>query len=524
MFNQAGASHSAADTKTYYEALSPNAAFLLEALPISPSTKFIVRSTPIRQNFNVYALQAGEGDVNSEIEPIAKRIEARKPNVFSSIFDPNSDTFRTIVLLLTFLPLVANYFAYDCVAALSSYIKSDFNLNNKEFGLLYTVYEIPNIVMPIIAGVLIDKIGLRLGILIAMVVVLLGVSLTASGPLVHSFTIMLMGRAFYGLGAECIYVGMDVLYAKWFRSKGLALAIGLGTTFGRLGDVMSFNLAPFLAERFHDYKVAMLAGVGFALAGLVSCILYFFMDLKGEKRLQAQTKEQNEAIESSIPSSTDIIPEMEEGHIMDDDSHQSVLARIKTLPPIFWVLAVVCICYYSTYFPLQAFAPGLIEAKYAFTPEVSARITGILSIVSTLLNPVMGYIVDKVDIRAAAVTVAGCVMIPALLLLGFSPIHPAVPIFAIGLAMVMVPPSIWSALALSIPPKQYGLAYGLMTSLFNIGLMSAYFFLGFLIDYFGRADYVVGASLAMVMVVGLSAAIVWLTMTNRTKRAESKAA
>ena len=60
--------------------------------------------------------------------------------------------------------LMGSYFCYDIPAALSIYLEDTDNpwhLTAKQVNLLYTVYSIPNIFLPLLGGIFLDKIGVK---------------------------------------------------------------------------------------------------------------------------------------------------------------------------------------------------------------------------------------------------------------------------------------------------------------------------------------------------------------------------
>lgn len=48
------------------------------------------------------------------------------------------------------------------------------NLSTTEFNLLYSVYSFPNIVLPLIGGFILDKIGSRKGVFIFTIILIFG--------------------------------------------------------------------------------------------------------------------------------------------------------------------------------------------------------------------------------------------------------------------------------------------------------------------------------------------------------------
>ena len=72
-------------------------------------------------------------------------------------------------------------------------------MTNAEFGLLYSAYSVPNVVVPLFGGILLDRIGVRLGLLICLYLVAVGTGIVAMAPhFENSFFLMLLGRFIFG--------------------------------------------------------------------------------------------------------------------------------------------------------------------------------------------------------------------------------------------------------------------------------------------------------------------------------------
>ena len=57
---------------------------------------------------------------------------------------------------------VAPYFCYDNPAPLKTKLKEPpFNLTDGQFNDLYSIYSLPNMVLPLFGGVFMDKIGIK---------------------------------------------------------------------------------------------------------------------------------------------------------------------------------------------------------------------------------------------------------------------------------------------------------------------------------------------------------------------------
>ncbi|HJN05513.1 MAG TPA: MFS transporter, partial [Bacteroidales bacterium] len=128
------------------------------------------------------------------------------------------------ILILVGFILSVNYYFYDAFSTLKDLMSKEFGFTNVQYGLFVAFYSIPNtfLLMAVIGGVILDKIGIRRTGFIFVFFMALGAFITAYGGsqiyseggfgynFMQSFLpsyspelkMMLIGRFFYGLGAE----------------------------------------------------------------------------------------------------------------------------------------------------------------------------------------------------------------------------------------------------------------------------------------------------------------------------------
>lgn len=57
---------------------------------------------------------------------------------------------------------MGSYFCYDNPAPLKTDLtKEPYNLSESQWSGLYSIYSFPNMVLPLVGGIFIDKIGIR---------------------------------------------------------------------------------------------------------------------------------------------------------------------------------------------------------------------------------------------------------------------------------------------------------------------------------------------------------------------------
>jgi MFS family permease len=119
------------------------------------------------------------------------------------------------------------------------------------FHLMYSVYSLPNVILPIVGGVLIYKFGYRLMFLIFGFCVLLGQLLFSLGCSTHSVPLMLLGRIIFGLGGESLNTTQYAIIVEWFAVNQIAFALGVCLSFARFGNVLNDVISPRIATVFY---------------------------------------------------------------------------------------------------------------------------------------------------------------------------------------------------------------------------------------------------------------------------------
>jgi MFS family permease len=84
--------------------------------------------------------------------------------------------------------------------------------------------------------------------------------------------------------------------------------------------------------------------------------------------------------------------------------------------------------------------------------------------------PFAGRLVDRMGRRATLMMGGAFLMIPCYILLAFTMIPPRWPMILLGAAFVLVPAAMWPAVPLIVDEKRVGTAFGLMTTIQNLGL------------------------------------------------------
>ena len=152
-----------------------------------------------------------------------------------------------------------------------------------------------------------------------------------------------VGFMIFGCGVEMAGITVSRGIVKWFKGHEMALAMGSEMALARLGVATCMIFSPVFAKLGGDIDVSrsVAFGVVLLMIALIMFIVYFFMD----KKLDAQT---GEAEEKDDPFKISDI-----GNILRSSG--------------FWLVALLCVLYYSAIFPFQKYAVNMLQCNLTFT-------------------------------------------------------------------------------------------------------------------------------------------------------------
>ena len=322
------------------------------------------------------------------------------------------------------------------------------------------MYHVAAILFVLIGGFLIDRLGTRKASLAFSLLVLVGAVVVWQA---RSIPVMYLGRFIFGAGSEPLIVAQSAILARWFKGKELALSFGIALTVSRLGTLFAFNTGEQISSQFGSFRYALLAAVFCCVLSLLANFVYIVMDRRGERLLRLKDSETEDKIVFSV---------------------------IKKFKPTFWLVALLCMTFYSAIFPFTALSTDFFVdkwgiARYAESSggflhgvfnnflhmfSTAGGITGIIIFASMIFAPFAGRMVDKVGRRASLMILGSLILIPSHALMGLTRINPVFPMIALGAAFVLVPAAMWPSIPLIVSKERVGTAFGLMTAIQNIGL------------------------------------------------------
>lgn len=390
------------------------------------------------------------------------------------------------VLILVGFVLSVNYYFYDAFSTLKDALRAEFDFTNSQYGLFISAYSIPNtfLLMAVLGGIILDKFGIRrtgFGFIFFMT---LGAVLTAYGASDYysnggfafsafssflpqysaELKMMLLGRFFFGLGAETSIVVVSKILVKWFKGKNLALAFGLKVGFGRLGTFAALNLSPIVAkEDGSNLSNAIWLAAILVCTGLLAFIVYMLIDAKLDKQLDLHEDASVEKEKEKPFSINDI------GKLLSNRA--------------YLYIALLCVTFYSAVFPFLAYVPDFFSDKFGLNSIDSGKLTSLLPLGTLFFTPFFGWLIDRKGRSATAMIFGATTLLTVHLIFAFTYISPSIPIIFLGIAFSLVPAAMWPSMVKLVDERQIGTAYGLMYSIQNLGLFAFPLLAGAILDY-----------------------------------------
>lgn len=370
---------------------------------------------------------------------------------------------RWLALFIIAFTMMAAYYVNDVMAPLKSMLESDLNWTSGEFGFFTGAYSFLNVflLMLIWGGLILDKFGIRFTGMLATILMVGGtlaeyVAITRFGgstEIVWGYKLDVFlasaGYAVFGVGAEVAGITVTKIIAKWFHGKEMALAMGVQVALARVGSQVAYAVAIPVAKHWH-LDTPLFIGLIILIAGLVSFLCFTFMDRKLDRQVTIDTS-----------SSAD-----------EKFSFKDVVAVVSN--PGFWLIALLCVLFYSCVFPFQKFATELMVTKYSVPEDIAGTFAGLPALGALFLTPVFGGMIDKRGKAASIMLLGAAMLIFVHMIYAIPSIHASwiaiILMIILGIAFSLVPSAMWPSVAKIFPVKQLGTAYALIFFIQNIGL------------------------------------------------------
>lgn len=291
----------------------------------------------------------------------------------------DNPAIRWTALVLLAFAMFCSYIFMDILSPIKDLMQSTRGWDSTAFGTMQGSETFLNVFIffLIFAGIILDRMGVRFTAILSGLVMIAGAAINwyavtesfmGSGletwftnnlnyipgfnelgiapfyeGMPASAKFAAVGFMIFGCGVEMAGITVSRGIVKWFKGKELAMAMGSEMALARLGVATVMIFSPVFANLGGkvDVSRSVAFGVLLLMIALIMFIVYFFLD----KKLDAQTKESEEKDEPF---------------------------KIKDIGKIlsstgFWLVALLCVLYYSAIFPFQKYAVNMLQCNLTFS-------------------------------------------------------------------------------------------------------------------------------------------------------------
>lgn len=392
----------------------------------------------------------------------------------------------------TALTLIASmmFFAYmfvDVMAPIKSLLEPALGWSSTAYGTYRSAEYFLNVWgFLIVAGIILDKCGVRFTgtlsaslMLVGACIKLYGISDMFAGSALESWLnswwttipasakMASFGFMIFGCGCEMAGTTVSKALAKWFKGKEMALAMGLEMAIARIGVFSIFSLSPWIAEKMGSVVVPVAFCTVLLLVGLIFFLVFCILDRKFDKQLEA------DKIKEDAP---------------DEQFRVSDIWMVLS-SRIFWVVALLCVLYYSAIFPFQAYGAEMLQCNlHGISAQTASNIFRWFPVGAAIITPLLGIYLDRKGKGATMLICGSLLLIACHLIFAFavpatgSEVLAYVTIVVLGISFALVPAALWPSVPKIIEERVLGSAYCLIFWVQNIGLCFVPLLIGNVLD------------------------------------------
>ncbi len=407
---------------------------------------------------------------------------------------------RWTALILIASMMFFGYMFVDVMAPIKSLLEPALGWSSTASGTYRSAeYFLHDCRYLIVAAIILDKCGIRFTGTLSASLMVIGASIKLYGisswfvgtgleswldswwtAIPASAKMASLGFMIFGCGCEMAGTTVSKAIAKWFKGKEMALAMGLEMAIARLGVFAVFSFSPWIAEKMGSVVVPVAFCMVLLIIGLIFYLIFCVMDRKLDK--QAGTDAEEEAAEEPFK-----------------------ISDIKVIfsSHIFWVVALLCVLYYSAIFPFQAYGAEMLQCNLSgISAKTASSIFRWFPIGAAIITPFLGNFLDRKGKGATMLIWGALLLIVCHLIFAFvvpatgSRLIAYITIIVLGVSFALVPAALWPSVPKIIEERVLGSAYSLIFWVQNIGLCLVPLLIGSVLDSSNAANPAVVAAKA----------------------------
>jgi MFS family permease len=398
-----------------------------------------------------------------------------------------------LICALVSTSMLGNFYVYDSIGPVATLLQQQRGFSSLQVGTLNAIYSLPNVVLILVGGILVDRFGAARMTLITSAICLAGAALTAYSP---NFFGMATGRLLFGIGAETFNIATLAAITDYFTGGPVAFAMGLSLSISRLGSYAADQSTDWFAGAYaQGWQPPLEIAVAFAALSFGAAVLYWRID-RGPARTRAAST-----------------PVAEKFRLRD----------LGHFGRAYWYLLALCVLWYSVILAFRStYAITYFQHVHGVDLATAGTMNGYVYLAAAFATPIFGLVCDQTK-RYAPFLAFGALLLPISLgVLALTHWSLWVATALLGVSYSLVPAVMWPLTSRLVPATRFGTALGLMWVIQNAGIAGANLAAGWLNDRAGASAQNPAGYDDMMMFFGASSAaglvcaiVLWLTAGRR---------
>ena len=383
------------------------------------------------------------------------------------------------VFMLVSAAAYGNFYVYDSIGPVADLLQRQRGFSDTQIGLLNAIYSLPNILLILVGGVLVDRFGASRMAVWTAAICLAGAALTAFGP---GIATMAAGRLLFGIGAETFLLATTVSIVDYFAGGSLAFAMGLSLAIGRAGS-FSADMSPtwFAGAYAQGWQPPLVIAMLIAATSFVAAAAYRWIDVR---------------VRGNAPAAA-------------ADKHP----RFKPIDLLgfgtaYWYLLALCVLWYAVMLAFRStFSIKYFQHAHGLELAAAGAMNSYVFLAAMFATPVFGWICDRTG-RYAPMLAFGALLLPvAIAIMAMTGWSLWVATALIGVSYSLVPAVMWPLASKLVAPERFGAALGLMWVVQNTGIAAANLLAGSLNDGAGASAANPAGYQPMMLLFGAASAL-----------------
>eukprot|EP01083_Nonionella_stella_P171099 583645_1 len=404
-----------------------------------------------------------------------------------------SPSFRWVVLVVVCIGIYAMIYCYDNPFALQNQLMDEYGLTPVQYNFLYSVYGYVNVISPLISGLLIDYIGINSSAVLFYLLIVIGQFVWVFGTHYYSYSIMVLGRAIFGTGAQPFHTCRKYYSFEYFEGQEYSFAAGMTLFASRFASATQSYFTTLIYDSTQDIVLALSVGLALVI-GALFCLIAFIV-----YRRCAIARNQGAPIgvkEFSIPHILYRRYQRRKRNKNRDESGSLVgsseMAKSKfnldglcngAFDRRFVIISCLIMTFYPSYLSFTNVGSSFLQARYEYTYEKANFLITTPLFVAAFTIPLFGFLMDRYGQRCPWLVFSSLLLIGGLCLLGFSDIDDYKVIgglVSFGVGMAIGSAMLWPSVALICSKQYLATALGFIGCLDNAAQATSFLIVGML--------------------------------------------